>query len=193
MRGRDAACERCGSLLHFLFQPTPMEPRRHVSRLFIRESGIGADPTETLVADEVASHLCWDLGQDAHCRRKKQKRTRTVAALDPPENEALRKNLRRAPHLAIRSEETCPTLLKPDAEKAVRNAMSQAHNLERGQIAPLPHFPEDVRTMRRDRTVSVLRQGLQAWLSSEPAEEWRNQRQHLFDPGVSAGSAPREA
>jgi hypothetical protein len=190
MRGRDATCERFGSLLHFLFHPNPMEPRRHVSRLFIRESGLGRDPTDNAIADEIASHLRVDLGRDAHCKRPK-KRASVDAALDATDGETLRKGLRRAPHLGVTREECRPTLLRANAEGVVRNAISRVLNGGRSQIAPLPRFAEDVRTVRRNRATSVLKDAFQAWLSSEPAQEWRSQRKRLFEPSVSAVSGPQ--
>jgi hypothetical protein len=45
--------------------------------------------------------------------------------------------------------------------------------------------------VRRNRATSVLKDAFQAWLSSEPAQEWRSQRKRLFEPSVSAVSGPQ--
>ena len=55
MRGRDATCERWGSLLHQLFDANPTRPHRYVARLFVREARLGGEASEeqSAVLDEI--------------------------------------------------------------------------------------------------------------------------------------------
>ena len=50
-------------------------------------------------------------------------------------------------------------------------------------MEPLPLFHEDVRTLRRDRAVSVRREARQDWWQSERAAAWREERVAIFGTG----------
>ena len=80
----------------------------------------------------------------------------------------------------------CPSTLLPAAASAV----SEAQRLGRGDaLAALPAFAEDVRTTRKSRAGSTMRDALAAWMHTPEGQEWRREKEALF-PGTRGG-APR--
>ena len=185
MRGRDATCECYGSLLHQLFDASPTKPHRYVARLFIRTGGLGNDATPGLreIHEELARFILEEMGKNPFCKRGSKR----AKLLENEEHEncehVLRVGLRRhAEVLAHRAEVACPKKLRPVAQEAVQAAITRAHNEHRGTVGALPIFKEDVRTTRKNRAASVLATTMQAWLESDAAKEWREERKALFAP-----------
>ena len=182
MRGRDATCERWGSLLHQLFDANPTMPHRYVARLFVREAGLGGEASErqSAILDEITRFILEELGKKAFCRRG-SKRTRSLhAAAMGEDEEEIRKGLRRHAALALVPEQACPMELRPDVAGELQRAINQATNMGRGRISALQVFKEDVRTVRRDRADSVLSEAMQTWLASDEATAWPRERENNF-------------
>ena len=70
-------------------------------------------------------------------------------------------------------DKSCPSVLLPEAEKAVLAAM--ARGSRRGALHALPSYRGD-----KDATPSVKADALAAWLNSDEAALWRLERQNLF-------------
>ncbi len=183
MRGRDATCERWGSLLHQLFDANPTKPHRYVARLFVRESGLGGDVSgaQDAVIEEITRFMFEELHKNPFCVRGSKRQRPHEAGKDLEEDaEDVRKGLRRHAMLELAAEVACPMQLRPDVAEKVQNASNTATNLNRGKIAALPRFMENSRTMHKNRTTSVLREAMQNWLSSDDARQWRAARERLF-------------
>ena len=77
--------------------------------------------------------------------------------------------------------------LRPDVAASVQSAINRA-TTGWGKIAALPAFKEDCRTARKDRAHSVVAEAMQAWLSSDEAAAWRNNRTAIFSDQALAMS-----
>ena len=84
------------------------------------------------------------------------------------------------------AEVACPSKLLPSAAAAVKESMRLGRG---GTLAPLPKFAEDVRTTRKDRANSTMREALAVWMASPEGQEWRRDKEALF-PGATMQASP---
>lgn len=179
MRGQDAAVERLGSSLHQLFQANPTKPHRHVARLFLREAGLGGEPSSAQddIIREMSRFILEELDKQPFCQRgsKRQRRQRTQEQVDIVE---VREGLRRGAVLGPVPQEQRPTKLRPEVEKHLRAQAAVARGLG-GKLPNLPFLAEDHRrmeTVRRDVGGRLCREAMQRWFESDEGKEWRQSR-----------------
>ena len=185
MRAPESGCERWGSLMHNLWDANAgWKPHRIVSRLLMREAGLdGAGDDNEATVNELALVLTGTMRKNPFPVGKSAKVPRhgdPVAA-----DLVVRRALRETPISQHSWEEAaCPSALLPSAARAV----SEAQRLgSRGAMVALPAFAEDVRSTRKGRAGSTLREALAAWMASPDGQEWRRDKEALF-PGAARAS-----
>lgn len=169
-RAPESGCERWGSFLHSLWDPVAgWEPHRMVSRLLIKEAGLGED-----VVHEIAEALTGWMG----------KTTRTKGCLASSQQQPTSENL--PVRMGLREQgidrdqwkaNAKPSQLLGSANRAVKDAL----RLGRGSaMAALPMFAEDARTTRQNRANSVVNAALRRFLESDDGRQWQADRKALF-------------
>ncbi len=77
--------------------------------------------------------------------------------------------------------QAAPYALPAQASEAVGKAQQRGvGNSGQQRLMALPLFPEDARTIRKDRAGSELRARLAEWLRSDDAAAWRQDRESIF-------------
>ncbi len=184
MRAMDASVERLGSLLHALFQEKRTGPHRYVARLFLRDAGLGAEPSSSQdeVVREMARFMFHELDKQPFTKRGSKRKRQSV---EEEEFDVLnvREGLRRAPILGPAPQEQWPTKLRATTEHHLRERAAVAKEQHVGRLPTLPLHKDDHRNMQReheDVSGVLRRKAMQDWLVSDDGKDWRQSRGDLF-------------
>ena len=186
MHGKEAFCERAGSIVHQIWDPQcHWHAGRVGDRLQMRMIGLMEhSPLRESVVREITDYI-WDQGKNPVVRYGQNRGKPGSGAAVRPRADVLipiRLALRESSYSrAVANEVAQPTSLDiaPPAAAAVQHALDHGKG---GALEALPMFQEDERTVAHDRTTSVVLDALQNWVASKEGANWRARRQEIFGP-----------
>ena len=200
MNTNSSSCERVGSLMHSIYDPeTGLAPARAAHRVRLREAGVhcaGSQRDENMISDIAEVMLKSGqsplLQRDARYKRRRAglpetgpARVRAEAELGSkaaPEgvrnsvSDQLETHMELIDDMRAMDRDThAPAELDPQTKESLARAVLG------GIVTSLPAFVKSGRNGQRVGAVSTERARLVDWLASDEGQQWKRQREALWD------------